>query len=416
MGHMVGKDIYQKLGKKIDNSVMRAPWSDSLYAIVKELYTSEEAELVVKMPYGMADIDKIQKVTGYEKGKLQKLLDGMCSKGLVMDIWHTGGYRYIVSPLIVGIFEFTMMRTRGELKMKEWAKLFHDYLQDGGTFHKANCSHKEKVSPLRALPWEETIENSEYVEVLDYEKASAIIDQNDKYAIGICSCRHEKMHAGEKECDAPLEVCSTIGPAMDYMTKHGFAREVCKTEMLENVARSKELGLVLCADNCKNDISFICHCCGCCCNVLQGINRFGYPNALVTSSFIAHHDADDCTGCGNCAEACPIDAIEMQPDDTPEVDEAICVGCGVCGLRCSTEEIKLQKRKQRVLHPEDTFERIILQSLERGTLQNLLFDNPQSNSHKFMRGFVGGFLKLPPVKRALMSDRLRSSFLNTLRK
>jgi hypothetical protein len=31
-----------------------------------------------------------------------------------------------------------------------------------------------------------------------------------------------------------------------------------------------------------------------------------------------------------------------------------------------------------------------------------------------MRGFVGGFLKLPPVKAALMSDVLRSSFLNAM--
>ena len=68
------------------------------------------------------------------------------------------------------------------------------------------------------------------------------------------------------------------------------------------------------------------------------------------------------------------------------------------------------------LIPEDTFERVILQSLEQGTLQNLLFNNPQSTAHGFMRGFVGGFLKLPPVKRALMSDSLRSRFLSTIRK
>jgi hypothetical protein len=31
-----------------------------------------------------------------------------------------------------------------------------------------------------------------------------------------------------------------------------------------------------------------------------------------------------------------------------------------------------------------------------------------------MRGFVGGFLRLPPVKAALMSDMLRSSFLKAM--
>jgi len=75
----------------------------------------------------------------------------------------------------------------------------------------------------------------------------------------------------------------------------------------------------------------------------------------------------------------------------------------------------LVKRKQRVMHPETTFERVILQCLERGTLQNQLFDNPQSLTQKVMRGLVGGFLRLPPVKKALMSDLLRSSFLASMR-
>jgi hypothetical protein len=58
----------------------------------------------------------------------------------------------------------------------------------------------------------------------------------------------------------------------------------------------------------------------------------------------------------------------------------------------------------------------MLQCLERGTLQNQLFDNPQSITQKFMRGFIGGVLKLTPVKKALMSDMLRSRFLNSMKK
>jgi formylmethanofuran dehydrogenase subunit A len=33
-----------------------------------------------------------------------------------------------------------------------------------------------------------------------------------------------------------------------------------------------------------------------------------------------------------------------------------------------------------------------------------------------MKGLVGGFLKLPPVKRTLMSEKLRSSFLDSMKK
>jgi len=76
--------------------------------------------------------------------------------------------------------------------------------------------------------------------------------------------------------------------------------------------------------------------------------------------------------------------------------------------------MSLKKREQRVLHPETTFERVILQCLERGTLQNQIFPDPQRVTHTFMRALVGGFLRLPPVKRALMSDALRSRFLKTM--
>jgi len=73
--------------------------------------------------------------------------------------------------------------------------------------------------------------------------------------------------------------------------------------------------------------------------------------------------------------------------------------------------MRLENRPQRVLHPETTFRRVILQCLERGTLQNQLFDNPASRTQAAMRALVGAFLGLPPVKRALMSDALRSRFL-----
>ncbi len=415
MGHLVGKDLYRKLGHKIDGQTMRAPWNETFYKILKELYTTEEADLAVKMPYGLASLDKIAKVTGYNKDTLKKSLDTMAHKGLVIDINLNGQNGYILSPMVIGIFEFTMMRTKGELNHKEWAKLFHEYLDDGKFYHE-NLKGNQKVSILRTLPHEGTIEKSEYVEVLDYEKATSLIENSKKFAVGICSCRHEKLHIGEKKCDIPLDTCTSFDGSADYLIRHDMAREASKSEMLELFARSKEMGLVFCADNIKQNAAFVCHCCGCCCNVLLGISRFGYPNMVVTSNYIAKSDSETCSGCGECAENCPINAIEISPDDEPVIDEEICIGCGVCALKCDTEAMRLVPRKQKVLYPENTFEKIILQSLEKGTLQNLIFDNPQSIGHSFMRGFVGGFLKLPPVKKALMSNTLRSRFLEMMKK
>jgi formate hydrogenlyase subunit 6/NADH:ubiquinone oxidoreductase subunit I len=423
MGHMDGKGIFRKLGRKINNLPSRAPWNETFYKLLRKLYSEKEADVVVKMPYGLSDLNRVAQVTKYESSELSKILEGLCSKGLVIDLWINDAYHYMPSPIMIGIFEFSMMRTGESVDSKALAHLFHQYLNaDNGALYAMNAKKGNKVSVIRALPHWDAIDASEYMEVLDYEKAAGIIESSEKFAIGICSCRHEKFHVGEKTCEVPLEKCSTFGYAADYLIRNKLAREVSRSEMLENLAQSAEMKLVLCADNVKRNVTFICHCCKDCCNALAGISKFGYPNRVVTSSFIAKNHSDTCVGCGKCAEACPIDAIKMIPIDQPQtkkkkdavIDASICLGCGVCALSCNKGAVTLTRREKRVLHPETTFERVILQSLERGTLQNQIFDNPQSISQRFMRGFVGGFLRLPPVKAALMSDVLRSSFLNAM--
>jgi Pyruvate/2-oxoacid:ferredoxin oxidoreductase delta subunit len=416
MGHLVGKDLYRKLGKKIDSLPMRAPWNDALYAMVRELYSEEEADLIVKMPYGPATFDQIKQTTRMDEQRLRTLLDRLCLKGLVMDVSMNDICFYVISPIIVGIFEFTMMRTGEALDHKKWARLFNDYLLGDDSFLKANLGAGQRVSPLRALPHEGTIAETEHVEILDYERATAIVGAAAACAVGICSCRHEKLHIGEKKCDVPLETCLSFDSAADYLVRHGMARAAKKQEVLDSLARSREMGLVFCADNAKRNVSFICQCCGCCCNALLGISRMGYANMVVTSNFIAKSDHDQCLSCGSCVEACPIQAISMNADGHPAVDESVCLGCGVCALACETEAMRLVEREQRVLHPEDTFERVVLQSLERGTLQNLVFGNPRKISHALMRGVAGAFLKIPPVKRRLMSETLRSKFLSAMRR
>jgi len=54
-------------------------------------------------------------------------------------------------------------------------------------------------------------------------------------------------------------------------------------------------------------------------------------------------------------------------------------------------------------------------SLEKGNLQNLLFDEPYNITHQMLRGLMGAFLKMDAVKQALMSDLLRSRFLEFMK-
>jgi Fe-S-cluster-containing hydrogenase component 2 len=423
MGHLVGKDVYRELGHKIDGLTVRVPWSETLRAILTELYSAEDAALIVAMPYGLARLERLERVTRIPRARLEGQLESLCHRGLVMDVCVDGKYYYMPSPMVIGIFEFTMMRTGGNLDLKKLARLFHDYM-DEGDFLRVNFGEGQQVSIMRSVPHEGSVRPEEYVEVLDYEKATAIVENTARFGMGLCACRHEAQHLGTKQCQAPLDNCSTLGPvSVDFMVRNDLAREVSKTEMLENLARSRELGLVINADNVKKNVTFFCHCCHDCCAVLKGVREFGYPNAVVTSNFVARSDQSLCKGCNTCSKKCPIDAIPRVPDPDPrfkkfgrpQVDESICLGCGVCTITCKSGAMKLHRRAQRVLHPENVFERTILQCLERGTLQNQLFDDPSSKTQAFMRGLLGGFLRLSPVKQALMSDTLRSRFLSVMK-
>jgi Fe-S-cluster-containing hydrogenase component 2 len=421
MGHMVGKDIYGSLGEKIDSLSVRTPQTETFHAILRELYSPEEAELIVQMPFTLSTLERIAQVTGRDRKDLEPWLASLCDKGLVVDLLLGDSYRYMPAPYVIGIFEFTMMRMKAaDPDVGKVARLFSDYYHQG-EFYAANFRDGQQVTVARALPHLDDL--GDHVEILDYERVERIIDEEEHFALGVCSCRHTKHHAGEQVCKVPLETCTSFGRAADYLVRHHLAREISRSEMRDVAQRSKELKLVFSVDNVRQHPAFLCHCCGCCCDIMEGINRHGYPNAIVSSTLVPRVVMEDCNGCQKCGRACHVGAITMVPDTMqagakrmfkPVINEDVCIGCGVCGLACDPDAIKMEKRARHVIHPETTFERVILQCLERGTLQKQLFDEPDRVSHKVMRGIVGGFLRLPPVKRALMSDTLRSRFLSTM--
>jgi hypothetical protein len=78
------------------------------------------------------------------------------------------------------------------------------------------------------------------------------------------------------------------------------------------------------------------------------------------------------------------------------------------------EGINLKSRSSRVITPFDGAHRVIMMAIERGKLQNLIFDNHLLAYHRALAVIVGVILKLPPIKQVLASEQIKSRALENL--
>ena len=56
----------------------------------------------------------------------------------------------------------------------------------------------------------------------------------------------------------------------------------------------------------------------------------------------------------------------------------------------------------------------MLQAIEKGTLQNLIFDQQAFANHRAMAAVFGVILKLPPLKQAMACRQFKSVYLDRL--
>jgi ferredoxin len=257
--------------------------------------------------------------------------------------------------------------------------------------------------------------------VLDYERASEVIQTATHMGIGVCYCRHKMEHVG-RDCDAPKNICMTFNATADSLTRHGYARAVDKTEGMDLLQEAYAYNLVQFGENVREGVNFICNCCGCCCEALIAQRKFGVMNPIHTTKFIPHVQADLCNGCGKCANICPVEAMTLVSANDPhkpnrrlaKLDVTMCLGCGVCTRVCPTMGLWLEARPERVITPVNSTHRIVAMAIERGDLPDLIFDNQALFSHRAMAAILGVILKLPPVKQAMASRQMKSRYLEKI--
>ncbi len=411
MGHIVNQDReYRLLQQRLDRNVTGAPDMPVFINILKILFSPEEAEFARKIPSIPTEISELSKKTKIPEGKLlDKLLD-MAGRGLVVDIYFEERHMFMLNPVVIGFFEFTFMRTRGNMPMKELAGMFEEYMHADDRFARSLFAGQTQLG--RILVREEAVADSDFTEILDWDRASNIVTSSPVIGVSLCSCRHKASHLG-KACESPQEACLTLNYAAESLISNGIARRISTDEAMGILRTCKEKGLVQTGDNVREKPTYICNCCGCCCGMISAIKTFDIRNAIVASGWVMNVDKGRCKGCRKCEKACPLGAIELHAS-VASCDETLCFGCGVCYTQCRNGAISMKFRGKRSITPETLFDRIVAMSIERGKLAELIFDDREKLSHRAFGRIFSVLEKSPPFKAAMAIKPLRSAFMKKI--
>ncbi len=242
----------------------------------------------------------------------------------------------LLYPLLSTLGKLSGLLNRGRAA-EDTGKAFAD------TYH-GKAMPLESARKLISVGREVRLELPE--QVIPYTQARDIVLRNPQLIAALdCPCR-----AASPDPCLPLGVCLIVGdPFASFMLEHHpeRTRRIDVREalaILEAEDRRGHAHHAFFKDAMLGRFYAICNCCPCCCGAMRA-HRRGVP-MLASSGHVCRVEAESCTGCGACAQACPFGALEVR-NGLARVNEPQCMGCGVCLARCRSQALRLERDPSR---------------------------------------------------------------------
>jgi len=190
------------------------------------------------------------------------------------------------------------------------------------------------------IPIQETLQGPDNT-VLPYQILGPIVKKAAGHMLlGRCPCRN-----GEGCATYPHDFgCLFLGEDVkDVSPKIGTQTDV--SGAMEHVEQALKLGLVPMIVHASFDAALIsvpyermlaiCFCCDCCCTIRHHmrLGRSTFDDTMQRLPGLTVTISNECTACGDCHAACPVEAIDFQ-EMVSVIDQEMCKGCGVCAAIC----------------------------------------------------------------------------------
>lgn len=342
--------IYENLREFMDTLPSGFPKTESgvEIKILKKLFTPQQAELFIKLPYNPESAESIANRLNVSPTSLELELEEMATKGLLFREREDGEVRYRVFQFIIGIYEFQLNTID-----KEFSEMLEEYFP---LYRMALGAAGVKTKQLRISPASSAIDTASMV--ADYNMIREQVKNQKLIAVQDCICKKEQGLLG-KHCNHPIETCLSFGKFAQYYIDNKMGRQIDVKEAIDILDLAEKSGLILSPGNSK-EMFCVCCCCPCCCPSVRFPKLSPEPVKYFKTYYQAQIDPESCTSCQVCFERCPMEAIN-EGDETSEIDYTRCIGCGLCISVCPENAISL-KPIQGVEDPpdfiEETFQKI----------------------------------------------------------
>ena len=334
------------------------PPSEDLLELITHMYTEDEADIVQHLPpLRPRTAEKVARLSGRSPQDTLRVLEALASVKSIILAMGTPR-KYTILPVVPGTFEMAMITT--DLNTRNaWHKKFAEIFEriwDSGFLKDYDRFSKPMLRYLPVGGVSDTLQRA-----WPSDRLEEILDRYDLFGVSNCQCRIVTELNG-KGCGKAMDACVSMGPLAAGAIDRGLARRVDRSEVLEIKRNAEREGCVSWMMNAVGDErgDWSCSCCGCCCHMLRAVSEFNVPGLISKPHFMPEKHPDRCTLCGECVEACPMNALTVKQSGL-EHNPLRCIGCGICTMACEFDALAL-KPVEDARPPENSYSSLLLKA------------------------------------------------------